>query len=1044
MDLVDVRVERYQHLRGLAFAESYPLDGEIDVLIGADYYYLLVDGTVRKGPPGTPTAVKTSLGWVLCGPAGSQEKALVTTSMFVATKRENVAFELQRFWELESIGIVNDQCVKMSVEDRDAIKTFEDCLSFDGERYTVGIPWKENCPELKDNYSQALRRLESVERRLKVGNQSSLNYKEAIEQYENMGFSEKVKSDADPAKTVYYLPHHAVVREDKTTTKTGIVFDASARDKHGVSLNDCLHQGPALQPNQYGDVKKMFLQIKIREEDREWEHRYLWRDGNSDRPPEIYRMNRVTFGVNASPFLAIATVKHHTRRLEKVYPQAAREIQDNMNVDDCLSGAAGAPQALDLKTDLKDLMRDGGFDLTKWASNYKEVTEQIEPQDRAPSDVIDMSTGESLKTLGIAWTTSDDTFRFPTVKNLIDLEDPETKRSLLSIASKIFGPMGMLSPYVIRAKLLFQELWQKGLGWDDTLDETTAQKWCIWKGELKELDQLEIPRCLPLGLGEISSIELHGFGDASEKAYGAAVYIRVVDQNGYTATRLVMSKSKVAPVKKVSLPRLELLAAVVNTRLVKFVKESLSRNIDRVTMWTDSTVTLAWIRKPRHVWKTFVANRVEEIQTTWEPELWRHCPGEDNPSDLLTRGLPAEDLFNREEWWSGPQWLPLSTDMWPKGKLSDESSEDLEEKKTTTRSNVAIVEEPPKDAPIDASRYGSWNKLTRVTARVFWVIQKWRGRIQDDENTAGKIPTLNVEDITKAEFYWYRHIQRSTYKDEIQTLENRGVLRKSRILKFDPKFDEVNKVLRVGGRLQNSELKEETKHQVILPHNHPIVDKIVMDMHEECMHAGSETVVTNLRSKIWVTQVRRDVKRILNKCLICEVQRACPSKQKMAPLPSDRVSFSPAFSVVDVDFAGPLYVLEVRGKDKPEKVYICLFTCATSRMVHLELTHRLTTDEFLQAFRRMVNRRGICNTMWSDNARTFKSAGSFIKKVFVRANSIKETDLDTDALTTQLAAKGIEWKIIVERAPWRGGWWERLVRSVKESLRRVLGKALLK
>ncbi|XP_064629292.1 uncharacterized protein LOC135488580 [Lineus longissimus] len=491
-----------------------------------------------------------------------------------------------------------------------------------------------------------------------------------------MGFSEKVKRDADPAKSVYYLPHHAVVREDKSTTKTRIVFDASARDKHGVSLNDCLHQGPALQPSLVAvllgfrmnnialmaDVKKMFLQIKIREEDRDV-HRYLWRDGNSDWPPEIYRMNRVTFGVNASPFLAIATVKHHTRRLEKVYPQAAREIQDNMYVDDCLSGAAGVPQALDLKTDLKDLMRDGGFDLTKWASNSKEVMEQIEPQDRAPSAVIDMST----------------------------------------------------------------ELWQKGLGWDDTLDETTAQKWRIGKGELKELDQLEIPQCLPLGLGEISSIELHGFGDASEKAYGAAVYIRVVDQNGYTATRLVMSKSKVAPVKKVSLPRLELLAAVVNTRLVKFVKESLSRNIDRVTMWTDSTVTLAWIRKPSHVWKTFVANRVEEIQTTWEPELWRHCPGEDNPSDLLTRGLPAEDLVNREEWWSGPHWLPLSTDMWPKGKLSDESSEDLEEKKTTTRSNVAIVEEPPKDAPIDASRYGSWNKLTRVTARVFWVIQKWRG-----------------------------------------------------------------------------------------------------------------------------------------------------------------------------------------------------------------------------------------------------------------------------------------------------------------------------
>ncbi|XP_064648754.1 uncharacterized protein LOC135500966 [Lineus longissimus] len=432
-------------------------------------------------------------------------------------------------------------------------------------------------------------------------------------------------------------------------------------------------------------------------------------------------------------------------------------------------------------------------------------------------------------------------------------------------------------------------------------------------------------------------------------------------------------------------------------------------------MWTDSntvtlpwiqTGTLPWIRKPSHVWKTFVANRVEEIQTTWEPELWRHCPREDNPSDLLTRGLPAEDLVNREEWWCGPQWLPLSTDMWPKGKLSDVSSEDREEK-TTTRSNVAIVEEPPKNYPIDASRYGSEKSYP-----------------SDSESLLCHT--------------------RSTYKDEIETLENGGVLTKSRILKLDPKFDEVDKVLRVGGRLQNSELKEETKNQVILPHNHPIVDKIVMDMHEECMHAGSETVVINLRSKIWVTQVRRDVKRILNKCLICEVQKACPSKQKMAPLPSDRVSFSPAFSVVGEEFDGLLYVLEVRGKDKPEKVYICLFTCATSRMVHLELTHRLTTDKFLQAFRRLVNRRGICNTMWSDNARAFKSAGSFIKMVFARANSIKETELDTDALTTWLAAKGIEWKFIIERAPWRDGWWKGLVRSVKESLRRVLGKALLR
>ena len=163
----------------------------------------------------------------------------------------------------------------------------------------------------------------------------------------------------------------------------------------------------------------------------------------------------------------------------------------------------------------------------------------------------------------------------------------------------------------------------------------------------------------------------------------------------------------------------------------------------------------------------------------------------------------------------------------------------------------------------------------------------------------------------------------------------------------------------------------------------------------------------------------------------------------MAPLPSERVLFSPPFTHVGIDFAGPLYL---KGNPSPHKWYVCIFTCASSRMVHLELTSSLSTNEFLQAFNRMISRRGICSTVWSDNAKTFKCADRQIRRLYKSQSSESNQswgDIDQDGLQAKLATKGIKWKFIVERSPWRGGWWERLVRNVKEPLHKVLGKPLL-
>lgn len=339
---------------------------------------------------------------------------------------------------------------------------------------------------------------------------------------------------------------------------------------------------------------------------------------------------------------------------------------------------------------------------------------------------------------------------------------------------------------------------------------------------------------------------------------------------------------------------------------------------------------------------------------------------------------------------------------------------------------------------IDHSRYEQWLTLIRVTAFVLRGVRAFKSGISASSKE------LSAEELQDAKLRWYREIQQEVYQAEYGRLEEDLPLpNTSAILKLDPYYDKRDRLLRVGGRLQHSDLPEVTKHAIILPHEHAVVEKVIRSVHKELLHAGPEGTLSVLRQETWLTKGRREVKRILEKCLVCRRQRVGPCSQKMAPLPSERVSLSPAFTHVGVDFAGPLFV---RGSASQEKAYICIFTCASSRMTHLELTGDLSTKEFFQAFLRMISRRGLCRTIWSDNAKTFKCADHEIQQLFTQGSSVNKglwDRIDQEELQAKFTSKGIKWKFIVERSPWHGGWWERLVRSVKEPLRKILGKGLL-
>ena len=417
------------------------------------------------------------------------------------------------------------------------------------------------------------------------------------------------------------------------------------------------------------DIKKMFLQIKLKRQDQN-SHRFQIPVERSAYPSGTRNLLHDPSDIWRYPFSfpVHCYIQKHVKEHEKEHPMAAREVSENMYVDDVLTGAPEDDSAVKLRNELCNLLSKGGFQLPKWASNSQKVMETTTPCDRAPTRVPTSEPekmSDSLKALGTAWNIKDDILMFSNASSVLTEKDPKTKRSLISLYSRVFDPMGLLTPFLMITKLLFQELWTRGLDWDQPLDADIANTWETWKHELANVDQIKVPRWLLRNLSSVDKVELHGFGDASERAYGRAVYICAEDKDGNRISNLVIAKSRVAPVKRISLPRLELLAAYITAKLLDYVIQALRIAVDAVYGWSDSQITLAWIRRPSSKWKVFVANRVQDIHQRVAPSLWRFCPGSQNPADLVTRGIPASKLRDCKLWWKGPHWLQQPSSHWP-------------------------------------------------------------------------------------------------------------------------------------------------------------------------------------------------------------------------------------------------------------------------------------------------------------------------------------------------------------------------------------------
>ena len=646
-------------------------------------------------------------------------------------------------------------------------------------------------------------------------------HKKVIKAHEEKGYIRQLSKAEAQQKKCWYLPHFAIVRPQKTTTKVRIVFDAAA-NCGGLSLNDAIFPGPKLQrdlfvlmrfrksPVAIGcDVTEMYLQIALAPEDRPY-HRFSWHH-NAQSEVRYYEFNCLVFGVNASPFLAQYVTQQTARDQAALLPRAAEAILTSTYTDDTMDSVDTPGDGQQLHGDLKRLWNEACMTPRKWVSNSTAVLEPISADDQATQ--IDLSASEltSVKTLGVCWNAQDDVFTFNHQPPDID-NRAITKRYLLSKVVTVFDPLGFLSPFVVRAKMLrvLQECWPAGSGWDEPLPDDIQAKARLWFAEVAELSNVKVQRYL---IASAASVVFHTFCDASTTAYGAFIYACSVQSYGTATCRFIASKSRVAPTKAVGIPRLELMAAVLGVQLAQKASQIMAVDISQGTFWADRATVLHWLRGYNRKFKPFVANRVSFVQDQTALQQWRHVPTADISADLASHGSGVVDLADSSSWWQGPQFLHRDSSMWLPKIVREPSNSTVEEcKSPPVEARVFVTNEIPELLP---RQFSDWTRLVMTRAWVHRFIVNCRNK----ERTGGE---LTSDEIEAAGHSIIREAQQEAFHDDIKIIRSgQSLPPKSRLAKLSPRIDSSG-MIRSDGRTQLAEwLPFDKRFPIIVPGKHP-------------------------------------------------------------------------------------------------------------------------------------------------------------------------------------------------------------------------------
>jgi len=826
------------------------------------------------------------------------------------------------------------------------------------------------------------------------------------------GFIEKVDAAVPTQRTEHYLPH-LCVKKDSPTTPVRVVFDCSAKSgSNGVSLNDCLYSGPSMLPEipqmlmrfrlhehaATADISKAYLRIGLDEADRD-ATRFLWPKDPADPNSaiEVYRFKAILFGATSSQFILNATIDHHLRSYREP-SHVIEAIRRNIYVDNLLLTASTEENLVAMYQVGNQVFNDASLYLREWASNSTAVC-------RAASADGNADHRAAVPVLGLQWKVAEDVLQLAKPK---ERAAETTKRGILSHVASNFDPLGLMIPVNMKAKLIMQKIWTltkddgSKYDWDDSLPSELQEEWLATRREMhKAATEITIPRHSGLG----TSMTIHTFVDASAKAYGAAVY-GVSDG----VSTLLMAKGRVAPKKALTIPKLELTAASLGARLTKYVCDTYAADvkIEGIYMWSDSQVALRWIAS-KEVLPAYVQNRKLEVQQAVPDARWDYVDTTENPADLITRPVSAQKLANSTLWWHGPRWTVAEQTV---GKMC-----------VVAETNVAATEEKTFMQKL-ADRYSTFREMVKTVAWLRRVKYKPKEPYLQEARDQ-----LTYEEYKASHDLIIRAVQREAYPEEIKCLDS------NQPGSSTPLVRALNLALRDGklvvvSRLENAGVADSVKYPVLLPPKHKVTALIIASTHELKHHRGLNSVMSAIRQQYWIPRMRQVIKSVVKNCTICRRLTSPPYlKPPVPPLPAYRVDEARPFAATGVDYAGPFTTKRNAERDKR---YVAVFTCAATRAVHFEIAENLSAEAFLRVLQRFVSRRSYPSILLSDNGSNFRNSAKILKEWEQHAG-----------IRGFLGERHCQWRFNPSLSPWMGGFWERLIRILKDSLASVVGRALL-
>ena len=1030
-------LEAWPHLHAV---ELQDIDADIGLMIGNNVPEAMEPWTVVHGQPGEPFAIETKLGWVVNGPVKPMKEAQIKVNR-VKLGEEDVHQMFINMYNEDSKDSSSLEGRGMSREDQHWMELVESsCSRLENGHYEIALPFRDSDPVLPNNRDVALRRLDGLKRKLSTDSKLHEEYTAFMGGMLEKGHAEEVPEDASERRgKVWYIPHHGV-RSAQKPEKLRIVFDCAAKF-HGASLNSALLQGPDLTNNLSdvlmrfrdapvaftADIEAMFYQVQVPPKDRDFLRFLWWPKGDLSSRPQEFRMTVHLFGATSSPSCASYALRKTATEFGELFDgKVSQSIKTNFYVDDCLRSENSEPLAVQMATDLKTLCELGGFNLTKFNSTSRRLLRSLPLDERAKvvkSIDLNRDALPQEKALGVCWRMDDDVFSF----NTAPVDRPTTKRGILSGVSSLYDPLGMAAPFVLGGRLILQNICRLDLDWDDDIPVSQKQLWESWLKELPNLSQVQLSRChLPQSFGRVVSRELHHFSDASETGVGVVSYLRLTDDKGQVHCSFVFGKTKVAPLRVITVPRLELMGAVAAVHVDRKVKKALDLPITETVFWTDSTTVLGYIANTRTRFHTFVANRLQVIHDGSLPSQWRYVRSELNPADDGSRGRQTE------RWLKGPEFLWRNVLVCPERPVIQIEDNDPEVK-SSTHQTVCLTVDPEEDrakvevSPVHklAEYYSSWYRLKRAVAWLVRLKGSLLCRVRHVSQVHAVNEPLTLKEMEEAEVILVEAAQ-EVYASEITTLRNGDHLKRSSgLTKLDPVIDEG--LLRVGGRLGSASVGFQAKHPIIMPKRGRLTRLLVEDVHQRIGHQGREHVLAALRDRFWIVNATSIVRKVLRDCLWCRRRMAVPITQKMAPLPEHRLSSAPPFTNSGVDFFGPFFAKRGRGH---VKIYGVIFTCLSCRAVHLDIADSMSTDSFINVLRRFISRRGPVRILRSDRGTNFVGAERELRDAIQQWNETR--------IQEAMLQKSIQWTFNPPHASHFGGIWERLIRTVRKVLNALL------